>query len=80
MTVKTSQGDFPATELWDAEVSDIDGFLIDLDGTMYQPGGLIPGVIVRLGLRPKPEGEVEGRVGRAGRHAWAAPLHTPAWP
>ena len=31
------------TTLYDAAASGVDGFLIDLDGTMYQPGGLIPG-------------------------------------
>ena len=31
------------TTLYDAATSTVDGFLIDLDGTMYQPDGLIPG-------------------------------------
>lgn len=30
-------------KLYDAELSGITGFLIDLDGTMYRPGGLIDG-------------------------------------
>ena len=29
--------------MYDAETSEVDGFLIDLDGTMYQPGSLLPG-------------------------------------
>ena len=30
---------------YDASVSKVSGFLIDLDGTMYQPGSLLPGAI-----------------------------------
>lgn len=28
---------------YDPDTSGVDGFLIDLDGTMYQPGGLLNG-------------------------------------
>jgi ribonucleotide monophosphatase NagD (HAD superfamily) len=31
--------------LYDPEAEEIDGFLIDLDGTMYQPGSLLPGAL-----------------------------------
>ena len=29
--------------IFDAEASDVTGFLIDLDGTIYDPAGLLPG-------------------------------------
>ena len=32
-----------APALYDATIADIDGFLIDLDGTIYRPGSLLPG-------------------------------------
>ena len=32
-----------STRPFEPATSDCDGFLIDLDGTMYQPGGLLPG-------------------------------------
>ena len=35
--------DAPEGSLYDPESSGFTGFLIDLDGTMYEPGGLLPG-------------------------------------
>eukprot|EP00966_Prymnesium_polylepis_P065994 1531161-Prymnesium_polylepis.1 len=38
-----AQGLAPLCQGYDARTSGITGFLIDLDGTTYEPGGLIPG-------------------------------------
>ena len=31
---------------YDPHTSEVDGFLVDMDGTMYRPGALIPGAIL----------------------------------
>ena len=44
---------------YDPHTSEVDGFLVDMDGTMYRPGALIPGAILfhewlRTSGKPKP--------------------------
>ena len=41
---RSSKEQFGASARWyESATSGCDGFLVDLDGTMYQPGGLLPG-------------------------------------